>query len=113
MNEPITDKDVKNDRKEVLVEYFTNDNRHNNDYYAYRFFMCEFLNLVNVIGQIYLMDVFLGGEFTMYGSNVASLLSMTELEQEQRDDPMSKVFPKVRQWQEDSFIGQRLRNVLV
>jgi len=95
MNEPITDKDVKNDRKEVLVEYFTNINRHNNDYYAYRFFMCEFLNLVNVIGQIYLMDVFLGGEFTMYGSNVASLLSMTELEQEQRDDPMSKVFPKV------------------
>ena len=93
MNEPITDKDKKNDRKKVLVEYFTNDNRHNNDYYAYRFFMCEFLNLVNVIGQIYLMDLFLGGEFTTYGSDV---IAMTVLEQEERDDPISKVFPKVR-----------------
>jgi hypothetical protein len=95
MGEPIQDKDVKNDRKQVLVEYFTNENRHNNDYYAYRFFFCEFLNLVNVVGQIYLMDFFLGGEFTTYGSDVANLLSMTEQEQEQRIDPMAKVFPKV------------------
>jgi len=38
------------------------------------------------------MDFFLGGEFTTYGTDV---LSMTELQQEERDDPMSRVFPKV------------------
>merc|ERR1711997_634912 len=43
-------------------------------------------------GQIYFMDFFLGGEFTSYGLDV---VRMTELEPEQREDPMSRVFPKV------------------
>merc|ERR1711997_1280517 len=54
--------------------------------------MGELLNLVNVIGQIYFMDFFLGGEFTTYGSDV---LAMSELPQEDRIDPMASVFPKV------------------
>lgn len=46
------------------------------------------LNFVNVIGQIYFLDLFLGGEFTTYGRDV---VAMTELEPENRSDPMSKV----------------------
>jgi len=91
LNLPIVDPDQKEDRKKVLVDYFIED-RHGHDFYAIKFFFCEFLNLVNVVGQLFLMNFFLGGEFTTYGSDV---LAMTELEQEQRTDPMSKVFPKV------------------
>ena len=88
---PIVDTDQKEDRKKVLVDYFTED-RHGHGFYALRFFFCEFLNLFNVIGQLFFMNYFLGGEFTTYGSDV---ISMTELEQEERTDPMSRVFPKV------------------
>ena len=38
------------------------------------------------------MDVFLGGQFTKYGTDV---ISVSELPIEQRVDPMNKVFPKV------------------
>ena len=38
------------------------------------------------------MDFFLGGEFTSYGMDV---VAMTELAPDQREDPMSRVFPKV------------------
>ena len=68
------------------------EDRHGHDFYALKFFFCEFLNLLNVVGQLFFMNFFLGGEFTTYGSDV---LAMTELEQEERTDPMSKVFPKV------------------
>ena len=57
-----------------------------------KFFLCEFLNLINIVGQIYFMDFFLGGEFTKYGTDV---LAMTEKEPEDREDPMARVFPKV------------------
>ena len=38
------------------------------------------------------MDLFLGGEFTTYGLDV---VSMTEMKNDERDDPMARVFPKV------------------
>lgn len=57
-----------------------------------KFFLCEFLNLINIVGQIYFMDFFLGGEFTKYGTDV---LAMTEKAPEEREDPMARVFPKV------------------
>ena len=91
LNVPIVDADQKEDRKKVLVDYFIED-RHGHDWYAFRFFFCEFLNLFNVVGQLFFMNFFLGGEFTTYGSDV---IAMTEMEQEERTDPMSKVFPKV------------------
>ena len=45
-----------------------------------------------LLTQIYFVDAFLGGEFTTYGSDV---IAMTDLEQEERTDPLSRVFPKV------------------
>ena len=38
------------------------------------------------------MDVFLGGQFTTYGTDV---LAISEQPMENRIDPMAKVFPKV------------------
>lgn len=91
LNCPVVNDECKADRKKLLVDYFTT-NLHTQNFYAFRFFLCEILNFVNVVGQIYFMDFFLDGEFTTYGSDV---VKFTEMEPEDRIDPMSRVFPKV------------------
>ncbi len=60
--------------------------------WAVTFLCCEFLNLVILGGCMYLTDVFLGYEFSMYGPKVLQFL---EKDPEDRIDPMSKVFPRV------------------
>jgi len=60
--------------------------------WALKFFFCECLNLVNVIGQIFITDRFLGGEFTTYGTEV---LNFVDMDPEERTDPMSRVFPRM------------------
>uniref|UniRef100_A0A224XSQ0 Innexin n=2 Tax=Panstrongylus TaxID=65342 RepID=A0A224XSQ0_9HEMI len=91
LNCPVISEDCKEDRKKLLVDYFTS-NLHTQNFYAIRFFICEVLNFVNVLAQIYFMDFFLDGEFTTYGSDV---VRFTEMEPEEREDPMARVFPKV------------------
>ncbi|XP_055841964.1 innexin inx2 [Episyrphus balteatus] len=91
LNSPIVNEECKKDRKKILVDYFT-DNLNNHNFYAYRFFTCEALNFINVILQIFFVDYFLDGEFSTYGSDV---LKFTEMEPDQRIDPMARVFPKV------------------
>lgn len=91
LNCPIVNEECKNDRKKLLVDYLST-NLHMQNFYSFRFFICEVLNFINVVGQIFFMDYFLDGEFSTYGSDV---LKFTELEPEYRDDPMSRVFPKV------------------
>ena len=75
----------------MLVGY-CHANMHNHSFYAYKFFLCEVLNFINVVGQIYFTDRFLGYEFTTYGTRV---ISMSEEDDELRSDPMNLVFPKV------------------
>lgn len=87
LNFPIIADDTKKERKKLLVDYFVS-NLHQHNFYASRFFICELLTFVNVVGQIFFVDFFLGGEFTTYGRDV---ISMTEMEPEYRVDPMSKV----------------------
>ncbi len=50
------------------------------------------LYLVNVIGQIFFTDCFLGYEFSTFGVSAASFLEQSD---EDRIDPMSRVFPRV------------------
>jgi hypothetical protein len=89
--EPIIDEDAKADQISLIVKYFRL-HRGTHAFYAMRYFGCEILNLINVIGQIYFIDMFLGYEFRTYGLDV---VNMTEMEPEERVDPMSIVFPKV------------------
>lgn len=91
LNCPIVSEENKEHHKKLLVDYLTTS-LHTHNIYAVRFFMCEFLNLVNVVAQIVFMDYFLEGEFSTYGLDV---LKFTELEPEDRIDPMARVFPKV------------------
>lgn len=60
--------------------------------YALWYFFCEALCLVNIIGQLYLMNHFFDGEFFSYGLRV---MAFSEQTQEDRVDPMVYVFPRV------------------
>nr|XP_045616204.1 innexin inx2-like [Procambarus clarkii] len=91
LDSPIVDDEAKKDRKTMLVNYFTL-NLHRQNTYAFKFFICEVLNFINVIGQIYLTNRFLGYEFSTYGTRV---VNFSEQEIGTRWDPMDEVFPKV------------------
>ena len=60
--------------------------------YFLKFVFCEILNFINVIGQIYLTDLFLGYQFTKFGRDV---FAQSEMDLNTREDPMHRVFPKV------------------
>ncbi|XP_059476338.1 innexin inx3 [Neocloeon triangulifer] len=78
-------------RQKKVASYIT-DSLHTNNYYSSWYFLCEFLNFVNVIGNIFFVNRFLGGAFLDYGTDV---LRFSELDQENRTDPMIAVFPRV------------------
>ncbi|KAK0168514.1 hypothetical protein PV327_002305 [Microctonus hyperodae] len=81
------------ERKEQLVDYFSYTYLHTHNIYALSYFFCEILNFINTIGQIYLLDVFLEGQFTEYGPAVATFAA--EIKPFDRIDPMARLFPKV------------------
>ena len=49
------DKASRSERISTIVKYFR-DNRGAHTFYCLKFFGCEALNFVNVIGQMFLMD---------------------------------------------------------
>ena len=57
--------------------------------------MCDILNFVNVIGQMYFINVFLGGVFMTYGTEVLNFINMDDDERMEKGDPMMEVFPRV------------------
>ncbi|XP_026821363.1 innexin inx2-like [Rhopalosiphum maidis] len=79
------------EHKELLINYFVK-NLHLQNFYAIRFFLCEFLNLCNILLQMYFINYFLEGEFKMYGYNI---LTMNETKPEDRTDVMNRMFPIV------------------
>ena len=64
-----------------------------NHFYAGAYVLCEILNFVIVIVNIFLTDSFLGNEFTQYGPEVLDFMNSGY--NEGRIDPMNRVFPKV------------------
>ena len=57
------------------------------------------MNLANCSVQIYLIDRLLDGEFTTYGLQV---LAFAMLDDEERHDPMVRIFPKVTKYYKSS-----------
>jgi len=84
-------KDTRNDGVELIAKYYNIRSARRGTYFM-KFVVCEILNFANVIGQIYLTDVFLGYQFTKFGRDVFSL---SEENLNYRVDPMHQVFPKV------------------
>ncbi|XP_064481472.1 innexin inx2-like [Ornithodoros turicata] len=91
LNSPVLGDDKREPNRKLLLDYLVN-NMGYHKVYTFHYFLCEVLNFVNVIGQIYLMDEFLGGEFTTYGTKV---LEFTEWDWDIRYDPMIRVFPRL------------------
>ncbi|KAH9379784.1 hypothetical protein HPB48_017343 [Haemaphysalis longicornis] len=91
LNNPILPEQAKQNSRKLLVEYLLISlNNHNAFYYGY--VTAEVCNFVNVVGQMFLMDTFLGGEFSIYGYEV---LLFTQWDSSVRYDPMIKVFPRL------------------
>eukprot|EP00397_Hematodinium_sp_SG-2012_P054001 GEMP01064829.1.p1 GENE.GEMP01064829.1~~GEMP01064829.1.p1 ORF type:complete len:387 (+),score=45.58 GEMP01064829.1:92-1252(+) len=63
-----------------------------NIHYSVGYFLCEALNLVNVVGQMFLMDAFLGGFFMKYGSKAISFLAADDAK---RNDTLLETFPRI------------------
>uniref|UniRef100_A0A1B6GUF3 Innexin n=1 Tax=Cuerna arida TaxID=1464854 RepID=A0A1B6GUF3_9HEMI len=84
-------KEDRRDRLARLVQYFI-DTLHMHNVYASGYFICETLNFINVIGNMFFIDAFLGGTFFTYGTEV---IKFSQQDQENRTDPMVAVFPRV------------------
>lgn len=78
-------------RSKRLVNYIVESMRTHNSY-SFGYFFCEFLNLANVIANIFFVDKFLGGAFLTYGTDV---LRFSNMNQENRSDPMVELFPRI------------------
>ena len=120
-----TDKKLK---KKLLIDYlYSNLKQHN--FWAYRYFFCEFLAFLNVTGeavresrylhiilnifshpagQIILLDKFFDGTFFTYGIEV---MSFADRDQEDRIDPMIYVFPRYTLYQSFSILILNLLNI--
>lgn len=91
LDAPILAKNTRDEEIQMLLDYFRSNLRYHNWYFFY-FVFCEVLNFINVIIQMYLIDAFLGGAFSTYGVDV---IRYTEMDQENRVDPMVAVFPRM------------------
>nr|XP_012139999.1 PREDICTED: innexin shaking-B isoform X2 [Megachile rotundata] len=81
----------KKQKKKMLLDYLWENLRYHN-WWAYRYYLCEVLALLNVIGQMFLMNRFFDGAFLTFGIDVLRFL---ESDQEDRVDPMIYVFPRM------------------
>ncbi|XP_018574110.1 innexin inx2-like [Anoplophora glabripennis] len=85
---PVVTPDWNSAKKETLVKYVLNGKQVHN-IYTVRYSFCEFLNFINVVAQIYFMDWFITGHFSVYGIAYATY-KMYRL-----TNPMNEVFPKI------------------
>lgn len=81
----------KSQKKKVLVDYLMANFRHH-DWYAYKYFFCECMCFANVLGQLWLLNKFFDNQFLTYGID---MIDFIEKDQEDRVDPMIKIFPRV------------------
>ncbi|XP_050663691.1 innexin inx1 [Leptidea sinapis] len=81
----------KDKKKKVIINYLRMYKKRHK-MYAFRYWGCELLCLINIVLQMWMMDSFFNGEFFSYGIRV---LGYSEIAQEDRYDPMIYVFPRV------------------
>jgi len=65
--------------------------------YTYIFFLCELLNILISVSQIYVTDAFLGNQFMTYGIDIFNYfrLPIEERERNTTYNPMCEIFPRV------------------
>ncbi len=80
-----------------LIKTFKHNLQNKYNRYAFGFFGCEFLNVLVVIGQFFVTNVFLRGQFLTYGVDVIRFYRVPAEEAVMSDivNPMCEVFPRV------------------
>ncbi|KAH8022445.1 hypothetical protein HPB51_024544 [Rhipicephalus microplus] len=91
LSSPMQDKATLEKARGMVIDYLVNNRGYHGGYF-FGFVFTEMLYFVNVVAQIFVMDRFLGGEFSTYGIRV---IEFTEWHWEARYDPMIKVFPRM------------------
>ncbi|XP_018334680.1 innexin shaking-B-like [Agrilus planipennis] len=81
----------KKQKKKLMLDYLWENLRYHN-WWAYKYYLCEVLALVNVVGQMFLMNRFFDGAFLTFGIDVIAFL---DSDQEDRVDPMIQIFPRM------------------
>ncbi|GFQ80256.1 innexin shaking-B [Trichonephila clavata] len=89
-----------NDKFTALSTYLVKSwTAHNT--YAAKYYFCEFLTLVNVVGQFYLLDVFFNGKFIELGGKVVGFYTSHEyihrvnITENIKGNPILMLFPRV------------------
>ncbi|GJQ72981.1 putative structural component of the gap junctions [Trypoxylus dichotomus] len=78
-------------KKRLMLDYLCENFQYHN-WWAYKYIICEALALVNVIGQMFLMNRFFDGAFLTFGIDVIQFM---DSDQEDRVDPMIQIFPRM------------------
>jgi len=94
MKDMVLDDDVRLKRVERLNKVYSKYQGKNNNYAA-KFFLCEVINLMNVVFQIFYINKFIGGKFLDYGSRIFEYNQHVDT----HIDPMDDVFPKITKCQ--------------
>ncbi|KAK5649775.1 hypothetical protein RI129_000804 [Pyrocoelia pectoralis] len=81
----------KKQKKKLMLDYLWENLRYHN-WWAYKYYLCEFLAFINVIGQMFLMNRFFDGAFLTFGIDV---LNFIDSDEEDRIDPMIQIFPRM------------------
>ena len=82
--------DSKKEQQTLIAARYLWTHRKNFTGLYLKYMGCQVLNLANTIGQMFFINKFLGGQFMAYGVDIFSVS-----ESENREDPMSVVFPKM------------------
>lgn len=91
LRSPMQDKEALDKSRSMLIGYLKL-NKSQHKVYFFGYVLTEVLFLLNIVSQIFIMDRFLGGEFSRYGIKV---VEFTEWHWEARYDPMIQVFPRM------------------
>ena len=86
--------DKMRERKLAIVNYMSRTFYYHN-LYATKFVICEILNLLNIIGQMYFINYFLHGQFLTYGVDVWNYDYASSNATNDPFEPMRRTFPKV------------------
>ncbi|XP_077292829.1 optic ganglion reduced isoform X1 [Arctopsyche grandis] len=91
LNATLCEEKEKTAKKEILLDYLL-QHKKSHKMYAFRYWACELLCLINIILQLWMMDSFFNGEFLSYGLRV---MNLADEPQENRVDPMIYIFPRI------------------
>lgn len=80
------------ERKAQTITYLSNSDIYNLNLYALQFLFCEFLNVVNIVLQIFVWNQVFGNKFLTFGLDVINYASSSDAD---AIDPISVLFPKI------------------